>query len=325
MKRKMPLLLLLFPLAISGCSFQEGNTMVTFSVGEQSLMKIGELECPISLMKVFLANYQNIYGEAYGLDLWKHDFGDQDLESYVKELSLSEMARILTMDSLAESQGITLTESEISESEEAAREYFGTLSEAEKAWTEITEERLTELYQDYCLAEKLYNELTEGVNYEISEDEARVITVQEIYVTDPATAGLIQSELNAGTDFSTLAAQYNESGQIEKNIRRGDLPAAVEEAVFALENDGYTQGIAVDTGWYFIKCVNKNVEELTAENKRIIAGNREKDASNDVYDNYVSELDSSLNTDLWDSVELVLDGSIKTRSFFTIYEKHLSQ
>ena len=52
--------------------------------------------------KVYLCNYQNIYGSVYGLNLWEQASSKKQLDSYVKEMTISELARITCMDQLAE-------------------------------------------------------------------------------------------------------------------------------------------------------------------------------------------------------------------------------
>ncbi len=306
----------------SGCSIERDDMMVLFSPGTQNIMQIGETKCPLSYAKVFLANYQNIYGQAYGINLWDHDSAEFDLHDYVKETAVSNLARIISMDELAAEKGITTSEAEAENAERAAAEYYDSLSGEEREWIGISEEELAALYLRYALAEKLYGSLTKNVNREISEDEARVMTIQEIYTTDGASAAAIAAALADGTDFATLAAQYTENAQVERNIRRGDLPAQVEEAAYSLDSDGISGMVETEGGWYFIKCINKNVEDLTAENKLVIEQNREKAASDDVYDEFVSNLSSFLNEDLYESIELQTDGSITTDSFFSVYEKN---
>lgn len=307
---------------LGGCSIERDNMMVLFPGGNQDIMQIGETKCPLSYAKVFLANYQNIYGEAYGIDLWDHDSKEFDLHDFVKETAVSNLARIISMNELAAEKGITTGEEEAEKAALAAGEYYDSLSAEEIEWIGISEEELTDLYLRYALAEKLYESLTKDVNHEISEDEARVMTIQEIYTTDGAAAAAIVSALSDGTDFATLAAQYTQNAQVERNIKRGDLPAQVEEAAYSLDSGGISGMVETEGGWYFIKCINKNVEDLTAENKLVIEQNREKEASDDVYDEFVSNLPSFLNEDLYEGIELQTDGSITTDSFFSVYEKN---
>ena len=318
------LLILTAAMLFSGCKGkddQNGDTIVRFSTGDSELLSIGGTKCPVSYAKVLLCNYQNLYGRAFGMDLWAHDFGEQNLYDYVKDLSLTEVARLVTMDSLAESRGLTLSSQETENAQAAAKAYYESLSDTEKEYMGIDEEGLFELYRDYALAKKLYTELTAGVNYEVSEDEARVMTIQEILVTEDAQAMEIQNALLNETDFATLAAQYTEGEQIERTVKRGDLPLAVETAAYALDTEGISEPVKADDGWHFIKCINKNVEDLTAENKLVIGQEREKEASDDIYEAYVRDLPSTLNQDLWDAVELRTDGSITTDSFFSTYEQ----
>lgn len=328
MKKKPIICMLLFVmlavLTLSGCQGkeeQQSDTVVRFSTGEEELLSIGATKCPVSYAKVLLCNYQNLYGRAFGVDLWAHDFGEQDLYSYVKEVSLTELARLITMESLAESRGLSLSAKEIESAQTAAQTYYASLSDAEKEYMGINEEGLAALYRDYALAKKLYSQLTAGVNYEVSEDEARVMTVQEILVTEDTQAMEIQNALANDTDFATLAAQYTEGEQIEKNIKRGDLALPVENAAYALDTGEISEAVKADDGWHFIKCINKNVEDLTAENKLVIGQKREKEASDDIYEAYVKDLPSTLNQDLWDAVDLKTDGSITTDSFFSVYEQ----
>ena len=70
------------------------------------------------------------------------------------------------------------------------------------------------------MAEKLYQTLTQGVEEEVSDDEARVIRVQQIYVSDVQTAKKVQKLLNDGDDFASIAGTYNEKGKVETTVAR---------------------------------------------------------------------------------------------------------
>ena len=49
-------------------------------------------------------NYRNLYGKAYGTDLWESY--DADLEQYVKDVTVQELTHIACMDILAENQAV---------------------------------------------------------------------------------------------------------------------------------------------------------------------------------------------------------------------------
>ena len=184
---------------------------------------------------------------------------------------------------------------------------------------------IEEYYTHYALAQKLYNSLTDGVNDEVSDDEARVMEIMQIYVTEKTDAWEVRQKLQQGDDFAALANNYNELSAIQVTVARDDLPDEVEEAAFRLDNDEISGMIETENGYYFIKCLNKYDEELTEANKSNIVEKREKEAFDDVYNEFISSLSSNLNVELWEELELETDGTLTTNSFFTVFEKYCSE
>ncbi len=309
-------------LVTSGCQIGNKDIVVSRTLTNKQVFTIGKKGCGVKEAMVYLANYQNIYGTAYTIDLWQHDFGDESLTEYVKDITLEELTKVYSMDLLAESQGMSLSEDELEKVAEAAKEYYASLSEKEIAYMGVSEEDIKEYYSHYALAQKLYNSLTNGVNEEVSDDEARVMEIMQIFVTDEADATAVNQKLANGEDFATVANNYNELSAIQVTASRDDLPEKVEEVAFQMDNDQISGMIVVDNGYYFIKCLNKYNEELTEENKSNIVEKREKEAFDDVYHEFVSTQESYLNEELWNELELDVGGDIQTNSFFTVYEKY---
>ena len=201
-------------------------------------------------------------------------------------------------------------------------EYFASLTEEETAYMGVSESDIKEYYEHYALAQKVYHSLTKAVNEEVSDDEARVMEIMQIFVSDESRANEIASRLAQGEDFATLANNYNELGSIQVNISRDDLPAAVEEIAFQMENDEVSGKITVDGGFYFIKCLNKYNQELTEANKANIVDKREKEAFDDEYNGFVSSLSSNINEELWENLELETGSGMKTDTFFEVFNTY---
>ena len=309
-------------MCLGGCQIGNRQIVVSGSLSDKQVFKIGSATCGVKEAKVYLTNYQNIYGTAYGLNLWEHDFGDDSLTQYVKDITLEELTHVVCMDLLAESQEVSLSEEENADVASAAKEYYASLSEDEIAYLAVTESDIAEYYAHYALAQKLYRSLTNGVNDEVSDDEARVIEIMQIYVTDETKAAEVLSKLKNGDDFASVANNYNQLSSIQVTVSRDELPAEVEKVAFDLDNGEISDEIPVDHGYYFIKCLNKYDEELTEANKSNIVEKREKEAFDDIYNEYVSGLSSYLNQNLWDELELDTDASIATDSFFEVFEKY---
>lgn len=312
-------------MALTGCQIGNKDIVVSGTLSSRQVFTLDKSACSLKEAKVYLANYQNIYGTAYTIDLWQHDFGDASLLDYVKDITLEELTRVYTMDLLAQSQEVTLSEDETAKVAEAAKEYYASLSEDETAYMDVAEADIAEYYTHYALAQKLYHSLTNGVNEEVSDDEARVMEIMQIYVTDEDRAHEVEQKLAQGDDFASVANNYNELSAIQVTVSRDDLPDEVEEVAFQLDDNAVSGMIAAGNGYYFIKCLNKYNEELTEANKSNIMEKREKEAFDDVYNEFVASLSSRLNTDLWDGIELTTDGSIQTNSFFAVFEKYCGE
>ncbi len=306
---------------LAGCRFGKTEVVFTSNLSENDVFVINDRICSLAEAKVFLTNYQNLYGTVYGINLWEHDFGDNSLKQYVKDLTISQLAQIVSMDFLAEQQEISLSEEELRQVERAAKDYYKSLSKEEIRYMGVDETVISDLYRQYGLANKLYTQLTADINEEVSDDEARVMEAYRIFVSTQEKANKVTEGLQAGADFLTLASSYNEESQAEITFGRGTLPAEVETVAFGLEPEGISEAIQTETGWYFIKCISNYNQELTDENKQVILERRRKEAFDDVYEAFVETLSSEFNQELWDSIEIEADANIKTKSFFETYEK----
>lgn len=319
--RKILTGLLLMAFLFGGCSIGGRELIFTGKMSSQDVFRIGDASCQLTEARVYLANYQNIYGKSYGIDLWEQGFQEQKLKEYIKEIALSEMARIVCMDLLARERGISLTKEEKKKVKDAASGYYQSLNEAELNYTGASEADIASMYENYALANKVYRSLTKSVDDEVSDDEARIMEAMQIYVRSKDEADAVAAKLAAGEDFAAVASNYNQKPVIEIVFGRGEMPKEVEETAFELDNEEISDCIAAENGYFFIKCINKFNEELTDDNKINIVEAREKAAFDDVYEEFVSGLASSLNEQVWKDVALITDGSITTDGFFDAIEE----
>lgn len=309
---------------LAGCQVGNKNIVVSGPMSSRNVFQMNGTSCSLKEAKVYLANYQNIYGTAYGMDLWQHDFGDDSLVGYIKDVTMQELTRVYCMNLLAESQEMTLSEEEQQKVADAAKEYFASLSKEEVAYLGVSESDIQKYYGRYATAQKLYHSLTEGVNAEVSDDEARVMEIMQIFVTDAAKASNVLAKLNGGEDFASVANNYNELSVIQVHVSRDDVPKEVEDVIFGMDNNEISGMITAGNGYYFIKCLNKYDEDLTEANKSNIVEKREKEAFDDVYNEFVASLNSSINAGLWEGLELNTDETIRTADFFSVFEKYCS-
>lgn len=322
MKRRLIAILVMIAVGLCGCASDDNQEEEKKGLESNEVFSIQDEVCTLPEARVVLTNYQNMYATMYGIDLWDHEFEDDELETYVKDLTISRLAQIITMDFLAESNGILLTEEEKAATKDAAEEYYNSLNDAEREYMEVKQSDIENLYIRYGLANKLYTHLTGGVNEEISDDEARIMEAQQIFVAEEEKAADIEQQLKDGADFLSLANANNESAETEITFGRQDVPPEVEKVVFSLENDQVSEKIKTDKGYYFIKCINHYDQEKTDDNKAVILENRRKEAFDDVYGEFVKKLTARFNERAWRKVKIKVKDDVKTDSFFEVYEKY---
>ena len=290
-------------------------------IGKKNVFKIDGEPCAVSQAKVFLVNYQNQYADLYGVNLWESD-QKENLETYIKNLTVTKLAEIYTMNLIAEDKEIVLNETQMTQVENAAEEYYKTLNDAEKKYFGISEKELADLYERYAVAQMAYQSLTENIDQEVSDAEAQVMKAQQIYVKSEDTARKVKKQLDEGKDFLQLAASSNESAKTEVNLDKSQLEEDNQEVIFALKDNQISPIVAEDNGYYIFRCVKSYDAELTEKNKEKVLKSRMEAAVNSTYDTYVKEADSKFNEEIWKDVELDTGGELKTESFFAVFEKY---
>lgn len=302
------------------------NPLDSLGVSSSYVFQIGKGKCSQEEAKVILLNYQKEYGNIYGIDMWEHDYGEgQSLEDYVKDLTLAQLAQVYTLDVIAEEQEVTLSEKEQELVSQAADEYFSGLAEDEIAYMGIEKDGAAKLYERYVLAQKLYTTLTESVEQEVSDDEARVMQLKQIYTTDETKAASVCEQLQNDGDFDALAASNNEAESIDINVNRTTFPEDVTEKILALQDGGVSDVIAADNGYYIFYCVSAFNAELTEAHKADVLEQRMEDAVNGAYETYTSELDSTLDEDIWQGVTIDTSLKLEGSSFLEIYDKYFAE
>lgn len=163
-KSKIAAVVLSISVFLGGCSLGKTDIVFTTGLSANEVFKIEHEKVSLAEAKVYLCNYQNLYGNVYGIDLWEQQYQTDDLEQYVKDVTLSEMTRVICMDQLAEQKEITLSKEEKTNLKLAAKEYYESLNEEEKSYMDVSEATIEKLYENYALASKVYTSLTTGVD-----------------------------------------------------------------------------------------------------------------------------------------------------------------
>lgn len=307
---------------LGGC--KNTKFVLTTGLASDELFRIGDVSCSLSEALVYLNNQKNQYENVYGIEMWDHDFGDITMEEYLKNQVVSQLAQVKSMVLLADEQKIVLSEEETGLAAEAAAEYTASLSEEELRLLKVDQEDILKMYEDYCLAYKAYDQITRDVSVEVSDDEARIIQIQQIFVPEEGLARELKKKLDDGEEFESLAANYSKASQMTISIARGDKDEVYEEAAFDLDNNGISDVFAADGGYYILKCLDTYMEEESEENKLRVAQKQRTERFRKIYSELMQDTLSEFQEHLWDNVRFTDYEEVKTSSFFEIYQKYFA-
>lgn len=343
--RRLGILLFCMILGLSTFAACGDGTKVVFTTGlnKNEVFRIGNETCTVAEIMVYLTNTQNQYESIFGSEVWQVSLEGVTLEENVKEIVLAKIAQIKTMYLLALDRDVILDEDELKKVEAAAEEYYDSLNETEIELMKADIEVIRRLYEEYALAEKVYQHIIQDVNPEISDDEARTITVQHIFwathTEDGAGNQVSYSEakkqelyeeatqvrdmaMSGEHDFVDLASRYSEDSVITYSFGKGEMDSAFEEAAFSLATDEVSKVIEAENGYHIIKCINTFDREQTDLNKLKIVEERRREVFGQEYEAFVETLVRQLNSDLWENIELLHDEEVTTADFFDVYSKY---
>lgn len=142
-------------------------------------------------------------------------------------------------------------------------------------------------------------EITDKIN--VSNDEiskglisnSKLLTVGIFYSESGNSLSKIHDKLISGVGLNTVVDNIDTNSVIYKSVEIsfGDLPAYIEDIIYGLNKNQYTQPIAFENGWnlYFLKDITlkKNINESEAYKDVLKILNERKEDDN--YQKYYSE------------------------------------
>jgi len=331
------ILVLSLTFSLSACAGRD--IVITTGFEKDELMRINNKTCYLPEMMVYLTTIQNQYEDVYGPELWTQSHDGESLEKRVKDMVLAKIAQVKVMNLMAESYGLTLNSKETDAVKRASETFFAGLNDREKEVLNVTEADIVNFYSEYALADKVYEYVIRDINPEISDDEARTISVQAIliktYTLDARGNRLEYSERTvkeaaerarlahdlavAGEDsFEALSAKYNEGDETTYTFKRGEMEETMEDVAFSLDKDQISDVFETSEGYMILKCVSDFDIDETQLNKVEILKARKEAVFDETYDEFLEGLTKTLNEKLYDSIIMIHDPEVTTKNFFDV-------
>ncbi|RHR09189.1 peptidylprolyl isomerase [Clostridium sp. AF20-17LB] len=296
---------------VCGCGVKE-----TLLSGRKSEREYGKAETMVIVTTERL-RYEELYTDKIW-DVAVDESGTTFEETLVNQIH-DFLKELKTMSRMADEENITLSGKERELVKQAAAQYMENLKNAGDSF-EITRDVAESLYEDYWKAEKLVETLTENVNLEVSDSEAKVITVDEIVLSDKDQADeTLKKVRTEGTDFMTVAKEVSEDQEIEKKISRGMRSEEYEQAAYALASGEISDVIGADGKYYILRCVSDYDEAATKIRKEEMVREKKNEAFYETYSEYAAKVHLAKDDSLWKNLSIT-DGEKTSADFFEIFE-----
>ena len=342
-KRMMLIALSASMLFLSGCQGKTTKIILHTGFSKDEVFRIEHMNCTLPELMMYLSTTQSRYEKVYGKQIWDTNLEGVTLEENMKEMVLAQLSQIKAMNLLAEQEQVKLSDEENAIVKEAATEFYETLSKEEIKALNVDKELIQRIYKEYAIANKVYNYIIKDVNPEVSDDEARTITIDHIliktYYLDENDEKVefdaeqkreayeraleVLEKAKSGVSFDSLIATYNEDSQSQYSFRKGEMNLGFETTAFNLGKNEISEIVETEYGYHIIKCITTFNQEETDANKIKIVEKKREEVFGQRYTNFAAGLTKAVNEELWGKITLVEVEELDTSEFFDIYEKHL--
>lgn len=316
---------------LGGCGRQGRTRLILHSgLSSNEVFRIDNLVCTKPEMLVYLANADNRYMQSLGA-LREADAGDgtDAFLDVIRENALALASQIKAMQLLANEVGIAPESDDADKAAAAAAAYYASLTEEDlRVLDGVSQELLRQMYLEVALANRVYEYTIRDVNPEISDDEARTITVEQIRVNKGADAAAAREKIaeahariTAGEDFANVLPDYNEAEASRVSFGLGMGDGLPEEEAFSLDSGQTSDILETPDAYYLLRCVSSFDREQTRANKALIVEQRRHEAFGSVYDAFIADLPVLMNEKAWEALQIPPESGSTTVDFWRYYEQ----
>jgi len=278
---------------------------------------------PKAQAMIIVANERNRYEKVYTNQIWDVELdGGETFESYLLEQVQAFLKDLKTMNLLADSRLLELGSGEREQIRQVSELYYQGLTEGDIQYMGVTLADVEAMYEEYYVANKLVNELTLEMDMEVSDSEAKVITVQQVVLTNREKAAeIIAATAEQNSDFAAVVQEKTDEKPQELKVGRGQLDKDLEEAAFALEVGQISPVVESDGQYYIFQCVNDYEVEATKERKAQLYEERKSQAFGRIYAQFQSEHEIVLTDPMWSELQFLETDQTTADNFFVLYQE----
>ncbi len=301
--------LLLVLLFFSAC----GEIKIDTPMSREVLCEVDGLECPMDEAVFRLFEERTLYEAADDSDiLWKREIGNEKMTDYIKNSVKDEMIRNTTCVLMADSMALYLEDNEISETYSAAENAYNKMA---GLWNleeyGITPDSAKRAYYKQALYKKIYDEVSKGLDLEISEADTKVIDVNYVFIPysadndNEAVAESVRQGVLAGEDFEFLCNKAGFKPVMHRILSKGEMPAAFEKVAYALVDNELSEVVQDGkNGYYIIYCNEDYMVTESVANKNQIISRKRKELFDKAYLDFAATKKQRFNNEVWNGIQV---------------------
>ena len=314
--KKMLAVILMASLMLAGC----GKVKLSTGLSKNVFARIGGNKIDMSFVYLLLGEQKCLYENTLDNSVWTQRIGNVSMEEYVKNEVSDTVKHIQILKNMADDMDVSISSDEKERIDEAAQAYYKGVTATE----DFSVDTVKMYYEDVLLAQKVFYNVTKDVDTEVSEDEARVISVQYIFFSvlqedengrtveispnekqkKKVKAAEILEKIRAGEDFSKFAIENSDDKQSSLEFGRGQYSEEFENAAFKLEVGEVSDIVEASNGYYIIKCSNDNVESDYDKRAKEVVLSRRNSLFASYYSEFVADIECEINEKYWSDIRI---------------------
>lgn len=314
-------------LSVTGCSGSINTDAVVVTVGDEEIT----LGVANFYARMTQGQYETYYAGFMGMtakEMWTQEAdGDKTYEETTKEALLVSLEDLYLISQHAGEYEVSLSEDEHKAIEEAVKKFDEANTDEAKEIVSGYRKDVQKYLELVTVSQKMADKMKEGVNEEVSDEEAAQKAMQYVYFsytsTDDegnstdlsdeekenlkGTAQTFCDAVKAGTDIETAAADAGVEVQTATFDAESATPdAALVAAADALANEGdVTEVTETEKGLYVAKLTSLLDREATDAEKQNIIEERKQEQYDSLLEQWREDTEIKVDEKVWKKVDFI--------------------